>query len=637
MTESTDQKQRISSLIAIATVSLLIGIGIGIATSLFFRNNGTEFSEQLEVPTYSGDNEQEQASSTPTTAPIGKQPSTLKDFTDLSKFKSNLARSSALYQFLAAANADQLREYLKQANAISEGPIRESIENAIMQHLGANDPTLALDIADEFGDDRREKLVTWIFQDWSMIALDNAIEHAASLDEHFQWHAITGILLSKQSSSIDELRTLAQRAGNEDAAITFIAYSKSNTYQDDPESAWNNYVAEVKTQSKQPSDAYLGLLINVAKAWIQKDGVGVLTRISETLENPEVERSLFLGLFSRFHGSHPQLALDVILNSPHGVTRHMARNVVEDWAKSEPRAALDAALDVDSPSLRSKLLDHALTGWASSSPSDLLNETPSLPESIRGLSLEKALISLARSEPQTVIAYLDQISTQRSKNAVTEAIAIGWAKQELAAALGWIRSESHTSKIQSKLLKSVFRELANNNPRHAFQAAVGQPLDESLVGLEVEVLNWVSYNDPDLAIALLKEVDRNEETKTEAFSSLIRTLAFTNNPRSSIEVALEFAQTGTYVINYQSIFSMVANSDPELLLETFDQLPSGELKSHIANQLLKSVNLEENLSKEQIERLKGFESEDPQFPTHMSDRLREAFEKVNEIIEEETE
>lgn len=636
MAESTDQKQRIRSLIAIASISLVVGIGIGVVTSLFLRDSSAEFSEQVETPTESSGTHQEQATSIMTTAPRGNQPSSLRDFADLSKYKSNLARTGALYQFLAAANSDQLREYLKQAKAISEGPIRESMENAIMQHLGANDPTLALDIAAEFGEDRREKFVTWIFQDWSLIALDDAVEHAASLDEHSQWHAISGILLSEQSSSIDELRTLARRAGNEDAAFTFIAYSKNDSYQDDPESAWNTYVAEVKSQSQQPSEAQLGLLINVAKSWIQQDGVEVLTRISETLENPEVERSLFLGLFSRFQGSHPQLALDVVLNSPHGVSRYMARNVVEDWAKSEPRAALDAALIVDSPSLRSKLLDHALTGWASWSPNDLLNETPSLPENIRGLSLEKALISLAQSEPQTVIAYLGQISTQRSKNAVTEAIATNWAKQDLPAALAWIRSDSHTSRIQTRLVTAVFRELANVDPEHAFQAAQLQPLEGTNVGIEVDVLGWLSFMDPDLAVSLLENVERNDETKAEAYSSVVRGLAMNDEPKRAIEVALKFAESGTYKVGYQSIFSMIAMQDPELLFETFDQLQPGGLKSHIANELLTGYRVEESLSEAQLEQLKGFEPDKPQFP-NMSERLREAFEKVNEIIEEEAE
>lgn len=76
--------------------------------------------------------------------------------------------------------------------------------------------------------------------------------------------------------------------------------------------------------------------------------------------------------------------------------------------------------------------------------------------------------------------------------------------------------------------------------------------------------------------------------------------------------------------------------DPEHLYATFDQLPPGELKSHIANQLLTSYRVKENLSEEQIERLKGFEADKPQYP-NMSERLREAFEKVNEIIKEETE
>lgn len=554
MAESTDQKQRIRSLIAIASISLMVGIGIGVVTSLILRNNGTEFSEQREYPTDNLGAEREQAYSTPPSTPTGSHATSLYDFTDQSNFTSHFAWSAALYQFLAGADSDQLHEYLEQTKAIPVRPTRESVENAIVQQLAVIEPEVALAIAEEFGRSQKGMLISRIFQEWSLADLDDAIEQSANLDDQYRRHAILGILYTKQSLSDRELRALARRAGDENVAFEFIARSKIETLRADHESTWNRYVAEYRTELDNLTSEQITLFANLAHTWFEQDGIEVVAKIEDSMNDPRATGSVLNALAAILTRSDHQSALKVALRSPGSLSRFYVWRVAEEWGKSDPKAAIDAALAADSTSLKNSLLDHVLTGWASSDPHGLLSEIAGLPEDIRGPSLEKALVSIAQTEPQSAIAYLGDVSTRKSKNKIAEAIAVNWALQDLAAALAWIRSETRIVNIQSRLVSSVFRELTNVDAEHAFQAAQAQPLEGSNVGIEVQVLSWLPYIDPDLAVSLLEDVERNDETKAEAYNAVVRSLAMNDKPRRAIEVALKFAESGTYKVGYQSIF-----------------------------------------------------------------------------------
>lgn len=636
MAESISRTRQVKSLLVIALISLLVGIGIGVTSSVFLRSEGAVSKEQQESPINKERVEKDPATTQPPVPATSIQPGSLDEFSDPSKFESLLERSLALNEFLAPADTDRLLTYLEHSKEIKGRNRREFMENAIVMRLALIDPEVALSAIDGYPRFRKQRLVSLIFREWSLANLNETIEHAEILDEEIKESAVAGILYTNEHLTDRRLRELARRIGHEDAAIDFIAQSKIDAFRDDPESAWNAFLAEYKPDLNNLTNGQGAILGQLATSWLEKDGIDVLSQIENSLDDRTVYRSLVPILASLLSESSPQLALAVAIRSSDHASRYWATNVTENWAKRDPRATLNAVLEIESPSLRDKLLDHALIGWASSDPNGLLREIASLPQEIRARSLEKALISLAQTEPQAVIGYLDEISTRKSMNAVAEAIAVNWARQDLEASLTWIRSDSHTTKIRPDLFKSVFRELANEDPSQAFISALAQPLDESNVGLEAEVVSWVSYRDPDLAVSMLEDIERNDETKAEAYNNVIRTLTMIDESKIAIEVALELAETGRFMVGYQSIFSMIATRDPELLFNTFIELPAGELKNHIADELKTSFNVEEYLSEAQIEQLKESVPESRSLP-NMSDRLREAFEKVNEIIKEEAE
>ena len=636
MAESISRTRQVKSLLVIALISLLVGIGIGVTSSVFLRSEGAVSKEQQEGPTNRERVEKDPATTQPPVPATSIQPSSLDEFSDPSRFDSLLERSLALNEFLAPAYTDRLLTYLEHSKEIEGRNRREFMENAIVMRLALVDPEVALSAIDGYPRFRKQRLVSLIFREWSLANLNETIEHAEILDEEIKESAVAGILYTNEHLTDRRLRELARRIGHEDAAIDFIAQSKIDAFRDDPESAWNAFLAEYKPDLNNLTNGQGAILGQLATSWLEKDGIDVLSQIENSLDDRKVYRSLVPILASLLSESSPQLALAVAIRSSDHASRYWATNVTENWAKRDPRATLNAVLEIESPSLRDKLLDHALIGWASSDPNGLLREIASLPQEIRARSLEKALISLAQAEPQAVIGYLDEISTRKSMNAVAEAIAVNWARQDLEASLTWTRSDSHTTKIRPDLFKSVFRELANEDPSQAFNSALAQPLDESNVGLEAEVVSWVSYRDPDLAVSMLEDIERNDETKAEAYNNVIRTLTMIDESKIAIEVALELAETGRFMVGYQSIFSMIATRDPELLFNTFIELPAGELKNHIADELKTSFNVEEYLSEAQIEQLKESVPESRSLP-NMSDRLREAFEKVNEIIKEEAE
>lgn len=96
------------------------------------------------------------------------------------------------------------------------------------------------------------------------------------------------------------------------------------------------------------SDEQMKLLQNTAHAWIVKEGVDAVEVISDSLHE-DLQLVLFDRVLEKVVRSDPVLALDAALSMGLAVGRTLAWEVIQDWATSDPKAALDrlAALDLN--------------------------------------------------------------------------------------------------------------------------------------------------------------------------------------------------------------------------------------------------------------------------------------------------
>ena len=451
-------------------------------------------------------------------------------------------------------------------------------------------------------------------------------------------NAIQGVLWSREDLSESRLREIARQVGNETVAIDFIALSQIKDSIDNPARAWNTFISNNRANIDDLSNGQIELLGSLALSWIKEDGIEVVSSIAESISHSDTLESVMLRLVNALGKEDPAMALTVAMQMPQGhFSQHTVLRTIESWAKSDPGEALDAAIAVEARALSRQLQDRVLLAWAQSDAYDLMGNVGSLPPNIREIGRQQALIAIAQESPQEAIGLMSELTTRKSKNSVAEAIAINWAKQDFSSAVAWIKTDQDASRIQDQLLNAVFRELASDNPEYAFEKALEQPVDGSEVGLEAEVINWVAFWDVDAATSMLPNV-RNDETKAEAYSSLVRSLSMAGDSEGALDLALQYAETGEFKVGFQSIFWMIAWRDPEVLFNRFDQLPSNDLKLHVADLLIDQNDRSKGLSEQQVGHLNDFRNQVTDPDETPSDReMREMLKDLLDTLEEDDE
>ena len=175
MAISSAPKNRLTISLLIALVSLCVGIGIGVAFSLFVNGERTGVSEGQEELRDDKQEEKKQATTSPVEPASSIPVERLSDLADVSKFESRLLRYTALQDMLADKDVAALQTYYEDSKEIQQPNLREETQYAIVNRIAVVDPRTALDLADEFPTRRRGSLIDTIFREWSLSNLDEAV------------------------------------------------------------------------------------------------------------------------------------------------------------------------------------------------------------------------------------------------------------------------------------------------------------------------------------------------------------------------------------------------------------------------------------------------------------------------------
>ena len=523
---------------------------------------------------------------------------------DVLQFRTDFDRKIALFGLLTNATETNLIEFLEESNSIDSVHHRGEFERAIVQKLASLNPQNAFDQVSSLPKDRHEDLISAIFEELSLSDLDEAKSHALEIDPALKQAAIRGILLTRHKYSDKMLLEIANQLEDEAFAETFLAEAVAFSAHEDPASAWSQIVFD-----SQPNLAQTEFLIRVASEWLMQEGISVIDRISESLTDEVVRDAVITSALHRVAQEDPSAALLAAVKLT-GDSRELAlRTIAEVWARIDPQAALEVLATLERGETLALLQESVLQAWAANDPTGLLEMIATIPEQLRAMAKEEALLAIARVSPEEALSFLSDLENDDLRIKLAKEIATYWSEKDPHAALDWVLNEQFTTNVQqAETLMIVLANLATRDPDLAFQTARDQPIvlrGQYYRGMEVTVLQHLVETNIDKALAMLPSIRNEGLTLTHAYSEVGRAMIRDGKFDRALELGERLDERRRR--NYNgSVMYQWAMSEPETLFSSLENLPSDQLKDQAARGLVRYNQDTKALSSEQMEHVASF-------------------------------
>ena len=283
--------------------------------------------------------------------------------------------------------------------------------------------------------------------------------HCALSTNSSQLH---GILESRDDLSDDVRIEIGRQLGNELVARKMVYQSNTSEATEEPESAWDTLIGDDLLDTAQT-----GTLIQVAEAWIAKDGLSVLGKISNTLTAKTPKTPVLTSVIHNLVQADAQAVFDFVRTMENDTRNTLIVNVVEAWARLDPKSALAAVQSVESKSLRRSLEDSVASTWGSTDPRHVMDSLDLLPEYAQDTAMSSAIASLAQTAPEEAANLMASMDGSEQRLITAFEVLSEWANTDPQAALEWTLNNPEVEDLQTTLLPSILYQVAEKDSQIA--------------------------------------------------------------------------------------------------------------------------------------------------------------------------
>jgi len=357
--------------------------------------------------------------------------------------------------------------------------------------------------------------------------------------------------------------------------------------------------------------------------WARKDVEGAKAAISR-LSGRQADMAR-QSLFSALAQQDPKSAWEYALTMPPaGETYQDARiQVIQQWAQTDPQAALKAALTISDTMLKGPAMNSAINSWARSDFGAALKYVVSLEDSTLRADLLQNLSGNSQGNRKEILnAVLDHMPPgDNFRNAVSNLFS-QWAHEnpkEAAAAISqlpagsvfsnaasniasqWVRASANKQEIfdwvqtlpagdaRNNSLSSVFGEWSNSDPQAALKALASLAPDDKQSATRALVSGW-SRKSPEAALQWASTMTDAGE-RSSAVQTAVSQWASTapDSAARYVERLPEADRAGAM----QAVVNSWASKDTEAAAAWLDRQPSGAAKDQALVPLARRIAQED--------------------------------------------
>ena len=523
---------------------------------------------------------------------------------DISKLESNFDQDLSLLLLLSRADVEELEEYIGQIDEFPSTNQQIAVLSVIFGRYAAIDPQRAIDRVlelDELTEKGKEEIVSSIFDEWTLTNLDAAVAALHELPQAIKEIGLSAMMWRIDHLSPDQRIELAQALGPRDDWIDYTIRSiRSELIYDNPRATYFDLLRDPSSINERTVE-----LAEIGEQLVAAEGVAALREIYDSLESPNGRHNVLSGVIRRTireEIASPSSVLHVVSALPRAQeARNATETVLRSWTYLDPKAAFDAALELDDRSVSDRSRRELLFTWASRDAASLYDEALSFPRKFQNDAITRALAQISRESPQKAIRLAQDLDSLEHRTSARGAIVFGWSHNDAKAAFEWLTNDALD--IGEQADKSLWRNTFSSylgqdypNARAYVDQYEGELRDQLVEATADHLLN----SDIDSAIDYIKSVD------LEISEALLRNIAYSLAEYNGIK-ALGFGesiaqnQQDTY---YQNLVEIWVYHDFVGLFENIHRVPP-KYQSLAVTRLL-NINAQDHyLSDREVEKLES--------------------------------
>ncbi|MCY3885931.1 MAG: hypothetical protein OXG24_13575 [Gammaproteobacteria bacterium] len=526
----------------------------------------------------------------------------IESLKDLERLNSQFERSLSLHKLVSRADEASLINLIDDSLAIEQQSMRRLVLSTVFRKLATINPENAVSAIEKLSRFDIEPMLSVVFEEWSLIDLEGAIEGLKVQPGSKGEAALTGLLQARDDLSDQAIREIGRRAGNEKLAIDLISQSRVQKAISHPELAWQSLISDDSSDNEQ-----VALFTRVAEMWIQNDGMSVLEEINSSLTDWRLTIQVLRPLLNQLVESDAQEAFDFALSLSTDTDSRLVSILVDQWASHQPDRAYDAVNSVEPFYLQTSLRERVLYRWATDRPHDVLKRLDSFPIESRDTARNAAIVSIAQDSPEEAAQLFAQLEAGSNRIGIAQTIISLWSKKDTKRALEWIISNPQMVDVQHRMFGVALRILARENPQQALEMALDLPIQEGKLGLEANVVRTVAQHDISQAQTMLPKV-RDGFTRYTAYEYVGIALVKDGDSHRALKLANDLSESSksSYLA---TVVGYWASSSPLTLYDSLSQLPSANIQSQAAFRIINNNLSRRVLSDDQIKNAESFLSD----------------------------
>lgn len=529
----------------------------------------------------------------------------------IAKTLSPFERRTRAYELLVDASANALVDYLQQTQESATDRVHREFLELAVRRLTLIDPLQVLISIDEFPDQVRESLMQWVFEEWSVFGIQEAIDRAHQLEEPTRLSALKGILTAHIGLSDEEKRDIARSFGEERIFIELAAQAIAESQIENPFERWGQLISEYGSDPEQLSVAQRDAVVHVAQAMLKEEGIDALSRILDSFSDEENPAWLLQKLLEGLYLEDPSVSVELAAHMMR-TDREVLMQVFTEWSALDSWSAFEIAqrLDEEAKAKTDRLQRTVIIGWAQNDPHTLLSALPKLPTFLQNWARETALLEMSYTFPESVPAYLEDVGNERQKEMIMSNLVRRWARIDPLSAFEWASTVKDLPTEALGYSDVIFLEAVRRNPHSALHMALSVPTVERELGPEAFVISSMTYWDVEKAISMLESA-RNSYTRQYALSGIGLVMVRKGETEGLIELAAEESEEDQFKYFEYFAWHWVGYA-PMDMLSKFDSLPTDKVKKLCAGVLLEENQYEPFMTAEDMDRIRQFVSEEDQ-------------------------